>query len=88
MKIPERYIEDLNKIIEEKDRYNTVQLFYAYTKLWALKDVFKNYGMTSEDEEFDRLLTVLVEIEMKIAIRLHINEEMEKWRGKNYEGKS
>ena len=83
MKIPERYLEDLNKIIEKKDSYRSVDLFYAYTRLWALKDVFKNYNMTSEDEEYDRLLTALVEIEMKIALRLHIYEELEKWRNKN-----
>lgn len=88
MKIPECYIEDLNKIIEEKDRYRPVDLFYAYTKLWALKDVFRNYGMTSEDEEYDHLLTALVEIEMKIAIKLHIYEESEKRRTKYYEGES
>lgn len=88
MKIPERYIEELNKIIENQENYSSVELFYAYTKLWSLKDVFRHYGMTSENEEYDRLLDALVSIEIKVAVRLRVYQEQEKWRVKWDESES
>ena len=78
MKIPEHYIEELNEIIENEERYNNSELFYAYKNLYELKDAFRFYGQSPESDEYGRLLGALVRIELNIALKLFKVDELER----------
>lgn len=78
MKIPDCYIEKLNEIIENEERYDGHELFYAYKDLWEIKDVFRIYKVLPDDDEYGRLLGALVRIELNIALKLFKVDELEK----------
>lgn len=85
MKVPDEYIEKLNKLLEKKEHCHGVELFYLYKDLYDIKYVFGIYR-AGIDENFDRLIDALVKIEIEIAIMLCNYEESQK--RKSYEGKS
>lgn len=88
MKIPDCYIEKLNEIIENKENYHGAELIYAYRKLWELKEIFgRNITFPLTDKDYNRILDALVNIELKIAVRLYNDDEREK-RIKRHESKS
>lgn len=87
MKIPDCYIEDLNRIIDKLYKYEGEDIFFAYRKLLNIRDQFRFYEVPITDINYDHLLEAQIHLEDRITFRLSNYDFLEK-RIAFYEGKS